>query len=95
MGSETRLVVSGSGHIAGVVNPPEARKYQYWTNPRPAKTLEDWMAGAAEHPGSWWVDWIEWIGARSGKKIEAPRPGSGKLQPIEDAPGSYVKVRAG
>ncbi|MFN0194579.1 MAG: PHA/PHB synthase family protein [Aestuariivirga sp.] len=93
MGSETKLVVSGSGHIAGVVNPPDARKYQYWTNPKPSKTLEEWMSGAAEHPGSWWVDWIEWIGARSGKKIPAPYPGSGKLTPIEDAPGSYVRVK--
>jgi polyhydroxyalkanoate synthase subunit PhaC len=91
---ETRLVVSGSGHIAGVINPPEAKKYQYWTNPKPAATLEEWMGGAAEHPGSWWIDWAEWIGARSGKKIDAPTPGSGALCVIEDAPGSYVKVKA-
>ncbi len=94
MGGETRLVVSGSGHVAGVVNPPEAGKYQYWTNPKKAATVEEWLEGATEHPGSWWPDWLAWISKRSGKKIAAPRPGSGKLEIIEDAPGSYVRVRA-
>lgn len=94
MGGQTRLVVSGSGHIAGVVNPPGANKYQYWTNEKPAATVDDWLKGATEHPGSWWPDWGQWIGERSGLKIPAPVPGSGKLKIIEDAPGSYVKVRA-
>jgi polyhydroxyalkanoate synthase len=93
-GGETRLVVSGSGHIAGVVNPPEAQKYQYWTNDKPADTLEDWLKGATEHPGSWWPDWFSWISPRSGKKVKARVPGEGKLKALEDAPGSYVLVNA-
>jgi polyhydroxyalkanoate synthase len=94
MGGKTKLVVAGSGHIAGVINPPQAKKYQYWTNDANAATLEDWLKGATEHAGSWWLDWFDWIAARAGEKIPAPTPGSGKLTPIEDAPGSYVRVRA-
>ena len=94
MGGETKLVVSGSGHIAGGVNPPEAKKYQYWTNAAPADTLEDWLKGSTEHPGSWWPDWALWIGKRSGGKVPAPVPGGGKLAVIEDAPGSYVRVKS-
>ena len=94
MGGDTRLVVSGSGHIAGVVNPPEANKYQYWTNNKEASSIEDWLKGATEHGGSWWPDWQQWITARSGAMITAPTPGSGKLKVIEDAPGSYVRVKS-
>jgi polyhydroxyalkanoate synthase len=94
LGSQTKLVVAGSGHIAGVINPPQAKKYQYWTNDKKADTLEEWLKGATEHVGSWWPDWFEWIATRSGEKIPAPTPGSGKLTPTEDAPGSYVRVRA-
>jgi polyhydroxyalkanoate synthase subunit PhaC len=93
-GGDTRLVVSGSGHIAGVVNPPDANKYQYWTNDKGAASVEDWLKGATEHPGSWWPDWAKWIGERSGVKVKAPTPGSGKLNVIEDAPGRYVRVKA-
>jgi polyhydroxyalkanoate synthase len=93
-GGETRLVVAGSGHVAGVVNPPDARKYQYWTNDKPAETLEEWLKGAKEHPGSWWLDWFPWIEERSGDMVPARIPGDGALKPIEDAPGSYVRVRA-
>jgi polyhydroxyalkanoate synthase len=93
-GGDTKLVVAGSGHIAGVINPPEAQKYQYWTNDNPPATLEDWIKTAKEHPGSWWPDWGEWIGKRSGAKVPARQPGDGKLSPLEDAPGSYVRVRA-
>ncbi len=95
MGGETKLVVSGSGHIAGVVNPPGANKYQYWTNPEPTATIEDWFKGATEHAGSWWPDWLEWIGQRSGPKFPSRQPGGGKLKTLEDAPGSYVRVRGG
>ena len=63
-GGETRLVVAGSGHIAGVVNPPEAQKYQYWTNDKQAATLDDWLKGASEHKGSWWPDWASWMSAQ-------------------------------
>jgi polyhydroxyalkanoate synthase len=93
-GGETRLVVSGSGHIAGVVNPPEAQKYQYWTNDNGGATVEDWLKGATEHKGSWWPDWLAWMAPKSGKKINARVPGQGKLKAIEDAPGSYVLVKA-
>jgi len=86
--------VSGSGHIAGVVNPPDANKYQYWTNDKPAANHEEWLKTATEHPGSWWPDWAEWIADKSGPKVKAPVPGGGKLKVIEDAPGSYVRVKA-
>jgi poly[(R)-3-hydroxyalkanoate] polymerase subunit PhaC len=93
LGSDCRLVVAGSGHIAGVVNPPAARKYQYWTNDKGAPTIDAWLAGATEHQGSWWPDWLTWVSKRSGGKVKARIPGDGALEPIEDAPGSYVKVR--
>jgi polyhydroxyalkanoate synthase len=93
-GGQTKLVVSGSGHIAGVVNPPEANKYQYWTNDKGAPTVEEWLKGATEHPGSWWPDWAKWMSDKSGPKVKAPTPGSGKLKVIEDAPGTYVRARA-
>nr|ALV86771.1 polyhydroxyalkanoate synthase [uncultured bacterium P8N7] len=91
-----RFVLAGSGHIAGVVNPPEAQKYQYWTNDGKAETLDQFVAGATEHKGSWWPDWIEWIGAQDGKRVPAKGarvPGKGKLKALENAPGSYVKAR--
>jgi poly[(R)-3-hydroxyalkanoate] polymerase subunit PhaC len=93
IGGDCRLVVAGSGHIAGVINPPAARKYEYWTNDKGAPTLDAWLAGATEHQGSWWPDWLAWISQRSGDKVKARIPGDGALPPIEDAPGSYVKVR--
>jgi polyhydroxyalkanoate synthase subunit PhaC len=91
-GGDTTLVVSGSGHIAGVVNPPAAKKYQYWTNTEKPATLEQWLAGAREHPGSWWPHWLEWITSRAGDKIAAPVPGDHELTVLCDAPGTYVRV---
>ena len=91
-----RFVLAGSGHIAGVVNPPAAGKYQYWTNDRAAETLDQFVATATEHKGSWWPDWLAWISARSGGQVPAEGariPGQGKLKPIEDAPGRYVSMR--
>ena len=91
--ADVRFVLAGSGHIAGVVNPPALGKYQYWTNPDMSKaTLEDWLADATETPGSWWPDWDEWLKARSGRLVAAREPGA-KLGVIEPAPGAYVKVR--
>ncbi len=90
---ETTLVVSGSGHIAGVVNPPAAKKYQYWTDGKSTSSHEDWMKTATEHPGSWWPHWLEWITSRSGDKITAPVPGEGGLPTLGDAPGEYVRVK--
>jgi polyhydroxyalkanoate synthase subunit PhaC len=92
-GGPVTLVVSGSGHIAGVVNPPAANKYQYWTNKVQAETLEDWMAGAVETPGSWWPHWLEWISGKSGKQIKARIPGDGGLEVLGDAPGTYVLAK--
>jgi polyhydroxyalkanoate synthase subunit PhaC len=94
MGSQTRLVVAGSGHIAGVVNPPDARKYQYWTNDALPNDIDTWLKTATSHEGSWWPDWAEWITARSGDRIAAPQPGDGKLQVLEDAPGTYVRIKS-
>ncbi len=88
-----RFVLASSGHVAGVVNPPSANKYSHWINDKIATTPEAWLERAEEKPGSWWPDWHRWNARRSGKKVKARTPGSGKLKPIEDAPGSYVKVR--
>lgn len=93
-GGPVRFVLSGSGHIAGVINPPAIEKYQYWTNDRPAATLDEWLAGAEEHKGSWWPDWIEWLKGQDNEEVPARPAGTGALATIEDAPGSYVKVRA-
>jgi len=93
-GGPVTFIMAGSGHIAGVINHPDAKKYQHWTNPDLPTTVEDWQAGAAEHPGSWWPNWSEWLAARSGDKVAARDPAKGPLQPLEDAPGSYVKVRS-
>ena len=89
-----RFILAGSGHIAGVINPPAAKKYQYWTNDDLPENVEDWLAGAKEHPGSWWPDWDQWLSAQSGSKVPARKPGDGKLRPLGNAPGSYVKVKA-
>ncbi|MEL6299103.1 MAG: class I poly(R)-hydroxyalkanoic acid synthase [Pseudomonadota bacterium] len=93
-GGPTEYVLAGSGHIAGVINPPnpEKPKYQYWTNPERPTTLENFIDSATETKGSWWPHWIDWLSERSGPQIEARTPGA-VLEPIEDAPGSYVRVR--
>lgn len=92
-----RFMLAGSGHIAGVVNPPRAKKYQHWLNEtgKNPPTLAEWQAGATEFPGSWWHDWDKWLSAKSGPKVPARVPGDGGLPALEDAPGSYVQVRSG
>jgi polyhydroxyalkanoate synthase len=93
---EKRFVLAGSGHIAGVVNPPAAQKYQYWVNERPSGTLESFIEHAEERKGSWWPDWIEWLKKQDPGMVKADGariPGEGKLKAIEDAPGRYVKER--
>jgi polyhydroxyalkanoate synthase len=95
-----RFVLGGSGHIAGIVNPPTANKYGYWTceetrgggNSLPANA-DDWFAAAEKHEGSWWTDWQAWIAAHNADKVPARDPAKGKLKVVEDAPGSYVKQR--
>ncbi|MBT4888702.1 MAG: class I poly(R)-hydroxyalkanoic acid synthase [Rhodospirillales bacterium] len=89
-----RFVLSGSGHIAGVINPPEAKKYGYWTNNSLPSDPEVWLEKAKQHEGSWWNDWQKWVGKQAGGSVKARVPGKGKLKALEDAPGSYVKVRA-
>ncbi|MCP5411088.1 MAG: class I poly(R)-hydroxyalkanoic acid synthase [Alphaproteobacteria bacterium] len=95
-GGPLRFIIAGSGHIAGVINPPAAGKYQYWTNDAPGEhaTLEAWREGAAEHPGSWWPDWDRWLSKLSGGKVKARKPGDGGIKILGDAPGTYVKVKA-
>jgi polyhydroxyalkanoate synthase len=91
-GGKVELVVAGSGHIAGVVNPPALKKYQYWTGGPPTGTLEDWLAKAEEHPGSWWPHWQAWIERHDNERVPARKPGR-KRKPLGDAPGQYVTVR--
>jgi polyhydroxyalkanoate synthase len=94
-GGPVKFVLSGSGHIAGVVNPPASGKYQYWTNDNIRDvTLADWLKGAQEHKGSWWPDWRQWLESIDAETVPARQVGSDALPPIEDAPGSYVRVRA-
>jgi poly[(R)-3-hydroxyalkanoate] polymerase subunit PhaC len=94
-GGPMRYVLSGSGHIAGVVNPPAKKKYQYWTGEAPhGEDVDAWLTTATEHPGSWWPDWLAWIKAQDSTEVPARQPGGGTYQAIEDAPGSYVKVRS-
>lgn len=91
-----RFVLAGSGHIAGVVNPPDAKKYQHWTVDEPVASLEEFREKATEHPGSWWPDWIEWLRSQAPEivKAEGPRaPGADGDVVLSDAPGEYVKQR--
>jgi polyhydroxyalkanoate synthase len=88
------FVLAGSGHIAGVINPPSVQKYGYWTGERLPPDPQDWLEGATHHPGSWWPHWSAWNAAKSGKLVPARHPGDGKLTPIEDAPGAYARVSA-
>jgi polyhydroxyalkanoate synthase subunit PhaC len=94
-GGKVRFVLAGSGHIAGVINPPGKQKYQYWDGPKPTADadVDDWIAKAKEHPGSWWPDWLAWLKKHGAEEVSARVPGTGKLKAIEDAPGSFVKVR--
>jgi polyhydroxyalkanoate synthase len=94
-GGPVKFVLSGSGHIAGVVNPPGKAKYQYWTGGKAGSgSLEAWLKKAKEHPGSWWPDWLAWIKQQDSAEVPAREVGGGGLAPIEDAPGRYVKVKA-
>ncbi|CEJ13147.1 Poly-beta-hydroxybutyrate polymerase [bacterium YEK0313] len=92
-GGPVEYVMAGSGHIAGVVNPPAKGKYQHWTGGPPVGDFDAWVAKATEHPGSWWPHWREWIRRHDGKEVAARAIGNKKHRPIEDAPGRYVKVK--
>jgi polyhydroxyalkanoate synthase subunit PhaC len=89
-----RFVLAGSGHIAGAMNSPSKSKYGYWVNEKLPKSPDDWLKEAKENPGSWWPDWLAWSKPFAGPKVPARVPGGGKMKPLEDAPGSYVKVKA-
>ncbi len=94
-GGPVKFVLAGSGHIAGVINPPGKPKYQYWTGAEPGGSdVDAWRAKASEHPGSWWPDWLEWLKSQDAATVPARKIGGGKLKAIEDAPGSYVKVKS-
>lgn len=94
-GGPVEFMVAGSGHIAGVINHPDAKKYQYWTNANLKGAVEDWFAFAEEHPGSWWPHWDQWLSKLSGPDVPARDPANGPMPPLADAPGEYVKVRSG
>ena len=93
-GGPVRFVLGGSGHIAGVINPPPSTKYGYWTGTKRPADPEAWLAAASHHEGSWWPDWQAWLAKKSGPMVPARVPGTGGLPALEDAPGSYVRVRA-
>lgn len=90
----TTFTLAASGHVAGVINPPEKKKYCYWSSDRNPATPEEWFSGAQSHDGSWWPHWQNWIGEHAGEKIPAREIGGGRLKPIEDAPGSYVQMKS-
>ena len=87
-----KFVLGGSGHIAGVINPPAKRKYRYRTGSETPSSPEAWLAAAHEHEGSWWPHWDRWLEPFGGGEVPARVPGDGGLAAIEDAPGSYVMV---
>ncbi|MGX9177686.1 class I poly(R)-hydroxyalkanoic acid synthase [Mesorhizobium sp. BHbdii] len=91
-GGEVDYVMAGSGHIAGVVNPPAAQKYHYWTGGKPAGEFDQWIAEAINHPGSWWPHWQRWVEAKDNTRVPARKPGK-HMKTLGDAPGTYVKVR--
>jgi polyhydroxyalkanoate synthase len=93
-GGPVKYVLGGAGHIAGIVNPPVKGKYQYWTGGPPAGSFDDWFAAAKETKGSWWPDWLSWLSGQAPRKAKARTPGDGKLKPVCDAPGEYVRVKA-
>ena len=94
-GGPVEFIVAGSGHIAGVINHPDAKKYQHWTNPKLEGSVQDWFAAAKETPGSWWPYWDQWLSKLSGGQVPARDPAQCPDGPLCDAPGEYVKVRSG
>jgi polyhydroxyalkanoate synthase len=92
-GGPVKFILGGSGHIAGIVNPPAGNKYHYWTSDKLAATADEWLANAQRNAGSWWPAWNEWISQFGGEKVPARTPGDGQLKVVEDAPGSYAKLR--
>ena len=91
--AQKRFILGGSGHNAGTINPPSAKKHGYWTNPEMPADAENWFKNAKRNEGSWWPEWADWLKERSGGKVAARAVGDGPLPVLEAAPGSYVKVR--
>jgi polyhydroxyalkanoate synthase len=98
LGGKSRFVLSGSGHIAGMVNPPAANKYGYWTNEKLPGSAEGWFEGAKQHEGSWWTDWLDWLEPYLGGQVAAREVGKGsgknRSRALEPAPGTYARQRA-
>jgi polyhydroxyalkanoate synthase len=94
LGGEKRFVLAASGHIAGVVNPPEGGKYNHWVNEALPPSSQEWLDAATELAGSWWSDWNRWVTAKAPGQVPARIPGEARLPVIEDAPGSYVRVKS-
>jgi polyhydroxyalkanoate synthase len=93
--NKVTFVLGASGHIAGVINPPAARKRSHWTNAALPDDPQAWFDGATEHPGSWWPQWTKWLASAGGRQVAAPKaPGNRQFMPIEPAPGRYVKTKA-
>src|SRR5690606_945888 len=93
-GGPVTFTLAGSGHIAGVINHPDAVKYQHWTNSALPDTVEEWQADAEAHPGSWWPHWDNCLAGHSGNMVTARDPQKGPIAPLVPAPGSYVKVKS-
>jgi polyhydroxyalkanoate synthase len=93
LGGETRFLLGGSGHNAGVINPPAANKHGYWTNAGMPATAEQWFESANRHEGSWWPEWQSWLVRDGIEQVKARQPGEGMLKALEPAPGSYVRMR--
>ena len=91
---KSRFVLAGSGHIAGMINPPVAKKYGFWTSDAKVESADEWLAGATQHEGSWWPDWREWLKPYLGGEVAPRIPGKGKLKALEAAPGNYARIRA-
>ncbi|MGI9367189.1 MAG: class I poly(R)-hydroxyalkanoic acid synthase, partial [Rhizobiaceae bacterium] len=96
MSGERNLILADSGHIAGIINPPEAKKYGYWTNEKPfdAAKSDQWYKQSTKHEGSWWPVWTKWISERSGEQVPARKPGNKAFPALTRAPGEYVKSKA-
>ena len=92
-GGDVEYVMAGSGHIAGVGNPPASKKYQYWTGGKPTGDFDAWVAAAKENPGSWWPHWQEWVARQDDKRVAARKTGARGIQVLGEAPGTYVAVR--
>ncbi|MEO1089838.1 MAG: class I poly(R)-hydroxyalkanoic acid synthase [Pseudomonadota bacterium] len=89
-----RFVLGGSGHVAGIINQATSIKYGYWTNDTPSPSADAWLDSATAHQGSWWVDWAAWLNQHGGEEVPARDPRTGRLKPLGDAPGTYVRLRA-